>query len=103
MLNFGEIKDTLALLLKAKRARDYWLKEKDPMDAVLNTLKHVGYVALSLVGASLVAFLSDDAGLTKALQDGGLPAVYVALAIPAFHVLLVTVQNIIKHLKEPKV
>ena len=103
MLNFGEIKDAIALLLKGKRARDYWLKEKDPMTAVMNTLKHVGYVALSLVGASLMAFLSDDAGLTKTLTDGGLPAVYVALAIPAFHVILVAVQNVLKHLKAPKV
>jgi sterol desaturase/sphingolipid hydroxylase (fatty acid hydroxylase superfamily) len=100
-LSLGDIKTAISWVLKLARAREQWNKEKD-MGAILNTVKHVGFVIISLVGASLVSFLTNDQSLTAELQKGGLSAVYIAITIPAFHVLAVAVQNVLRHISEPK-
>ena len=99
-MGLGGIKTVVTWLVRLKRARDYFNKE-GKMPGLINTLKHVGYVALGLLATSIVTFLSNDGSVAEVLTKGGLPAVYVAIALPLFHLAATAIENFVKHISEP--
>ena len=99
-MGLGDIKTVVTWLVRLKRGRDYFNKE-GKMPGLINTLKHAGYVALGLVVTSIVTFLSNNGSVTEVLTKGGLPAVYVAIALPLFHLAATAVENFYKHITGP--
>ena len=99
-MGLGDVKDAISLLFKFKRARDQFYKEKYPMAALLNLLKHTAYVALGTIVTALVTFLSTDSSIVDVLTRGGLPAVYITIALPLFHLAATAIENFVKHLNQ---
>jgi hypothetical protein len=76
-LRLGRVKDVLE---KESRMQGY-----DWKVTVLKGLKAFGVSLLAVAGAAVLAWLGDNAAVTKALNDGGLSPALVAVLVPVIH------------------
>jgi hypothetical protein len=79
-LRLGRVKDVLE---KESRMQGY-----DVKTTLLKGAKAFGVSLLAVAGAAVLGWLSDNAAVAKALNDGGLSPALVAVLVPVIHSLV---------------
>jgi hypothetical protein len=60
---------------------------------LLNAFKHLGLSILSIAGAAVIGYASNDTGLLKLLTDAGVPGFVAIALVPLLHSAFVILQK----------
>ena len=68
------------------------------MNLVTNTIKHVLFALAAILVTAAITFFSDGSSLLAVLEKGGVPAAIATFLIPLAQVLVVALQNLLRHI-----